>query len=275
VGKYLRRLAQGVGWALAIIGLAGVPDDLSRWGSWLGQDPNLARWILVIAGLSLALGAAFLPRLRKRRAPALSQAPTTVEEEVHPQGLLGGPQKIRQFTVALTLQGKKWVRLAVTNNGPSEDFVAQVTEVSDADPEQAVPWHIRWRGLPGREVATLRQGETRLVDLAEADPMGGEGPEPWKQGQPIPPTSGWGRFRFHSPDRWFSLRTKDIRRGTADIYERQFAVTAAVRATSGGPPVVKRLRLGYDNFLNLRVSEEGPASVPPTAESNSPRHQGH
>ncbi len=56
-----------IGWALALVGVAGVPDDLRGWGEWLGAiDSDAGRWSLVIAGLVLALGTHFWPRPRAR-----------------------------------------------------------------------------------------------------------------------------------------------------------------------------------------------------------------
>jgi hypothetical protein len=63
------RIALGVvGWALTIIGIASLPQDLKTWKGWLKPfaqiDQNIARWLLVLAGLILVLTAHFGPRIR-------------------------------------------------------------------------------------------------------------------------------------------------------------------------------------------------------------------
>jgi hypothetical protein len=65
----IMRIALGVvGWALTIIGLASLPQDLKTWKGWLQPfaqiDQNIARWLLVLAGLILVLTAHFGPRIR-------------------------------------------------------------------------------------------------------------------------------------------------------------------------------------------------------------------
>jgi hypothetical protein len=63
------RIALGVvGWALTIIGLASLPQDLKIWKGWLKPfaqiDQDTARWLLVGVGLILASIAHFGPRMR-------------------------------------------------------------------------------------------------------------------------------------------------------------------------------------------------------------------
>jgi hypothetical protein len=46
-----------VGSVLALIGLAGVPEDLKTWKEWLKPlaqilDQNIARWLLVLAEMT-------------------------------------------------------------------------------------------------------------------------------------------------------------------------------------------------------------------------------
>jgi hypothetical protein len=46
-----------VGSVLALIGLAGVPEDLKTWNEWLKPlaqilDQNIARWLLVLAEMT-------------------------------------------------------------------------------------------------------------------------------------------------------------------------------------------------------------------------------
>jgi hypothetical protein len=58
-----------VGWGLTLIGIAGVPEDVKTWKGWLKPlaqilDQNIARWLLVVAGVTLALTAQFGSRVR-------------------------------------------------------------------------------------------------------------------------------------------------------------------------------------------------------------------
>jgi hypothetical protein len=58
-----------VGWGLTLIGIAGVPEDVKTWQGWLKPlaqilDQNIARWLLVLAGVTLALTAQFGSRVR-------------------------------------------------------------------------------------------------------------------------------------------------------------------------------------------------------------------
>lgn len=65
MAKWLRRAGHVVAALVAIIGLAGVPGDVRAWGSFFSSlDSNLARWLLVLAGLTLLGAIQFLPRGR-------------------------------------------------------------------------------------------------------------------------------------------------------------------------------------------------------------------
>jgi hypothetical protein len=68
----IMRIALGVvGWALTIIGVASLPQDLKIWKGWLKPfaqiDQGIARWLLVGVGLILALTAHLGPRIRAWR----------------------------------------------------------------------------------------------------------------------------------------------------------------------------------------------------------------
>jgi hypothetical protein len=61
VARTLRIARIVVGCVLGLIGLAGVPEDLKTWKAWLRPlaqilDQDIARWLLVLAGVALALG---------------------------------------------------------------------------------------------------------------------------------------------------------------------------------------------------------------------------
>lgn len=58
------RIALGViGWGLAIIGVGGIPDAWVRWRSWFGAlDQNVARWSLLVTGVTLAVAAVWPER---------------------------------------------------------------------------------------------------------------------------------------------------------------------------------------------------------------------
>lgn len=148
-----------------------------------------------------------------------------------------------------TTEDQKWIRLEVTNRGASRQFSAQVLRVEGTDLSVPAPWFIRWRDSVGIE-CQIAKGETRHLDLAQADPMGGEGSEPWEEGQPLPEsTEGWGRFRFHTPSTWVPLRVGPITRGTEDLYTKR--LTAIVEVRSGTAAIHMTLRIGYDNMLNI------------------------
>lgn len=143
--------------------------------------------------------------------------------------------------------GQEWLRLTVTNTGRARPVTAHIVKTEGAEPEPAVPRAVRWTDWES-EVRRIEKGQTCLLDLAEADPMGGEGLAPWRQGEPIAAFDGWGRFRFHGPREWVPLRVTKPR-NTSDLYERQFVVIVEVR--SGAMTTRTRVSLGYDNMLNI------------------------
>ncbi len=91
---------------------------------------------------------------------------------------------------------QEWIHLAVRNNGPTEDFVAQISGVDGAF-EKQTPWSVKWRGHAG-ETRTIFHGTEQLLDLAQATP-----PEHNPYG--VQDAIKRGVFRFyssHNPDGW-------------------------------------------------------------------------
>jgi hypothetical protein len=75
--KWWRDPYRAGGAILTVIGLAGIPDDLKKWGSVVSAiakmlDHELARWVFVIGGLGLFFAAQRLPHFKSRRGVLLS-----------------------------------------------------------------------------------------------------------------------------------------------------------------------------------------------------------
>lgn len=66
----LRKVATGVGWVFAVIGVAGIPEDMRMWAMWLETIGSvLDLWVvrvgLTSVGLALVTYPQWLPRARK------------------------------------------------------------------------------------------------------------------------------------------------------------------------------------------------------------------
>ena len=220
-----RQAYGGAALSVGVGGLFGFPTLVAAHTPWWFTPAMVVSGLVALVGLAL-VSAPWWERLRAGRPP---------------------------FRVEPLVTGQEWVRLAVTNDGRPRDFKAQVVATEAAAPESAPPWPVRWSDWTS-EVRRIEKGETCLLDLAEADPMGGAGPEPWKleTGESIE-SARMGQYRFHKPLGWVPLWVADRRRGTTSLYENRFYVTVEVR--SGARVVRKRLVMGYDNLLNIVADE--------------------
>ncbi len=149
---------------LAIIGLAGLPDDLPRWAEWLSPlDGNLGRWLVVIIGVAMFLVVHGVPvEVWRRVIPRRGNAPE---------------QPLDVELVKTSAPGENWINLRVRNPNqmPVEGCYGKLRSyrrvgassaagLPPPKPGHKLPWR-SWGG-PRRLLATIPAGSEDYLDVA-------------------------------------------------------------------------------------------------------------
>ena len=149
-----------------------------------------------------------------------------------------------------------FIHITVTNNGPADNFVADLDEIQGAELPQKTPWSIKWRDQQDKAERLIASGHKGLLDLCEAiGPTAG----------PVMASTQRGSFRFYSTTvpTGFPVkagpREARIPLGTDaemeealskhGVYDDQLVLRVKVTGIEHGNSVTKRIRLGFNNPL--------------------------